>query len=79
MIKGWIRKMNRLARLLAISVLISACGGGGGSDSGGDSGFVPPPPEAPPEGATISISLTNIDGQEITEISPIQQGVFESV
>ena len=74
MIKGWIRKINRLASLLAISALITACGGGGGSDSGG--GFVPPPPEAPPEGATISISLTNIDGQKITEISPVQQGVF---
>ena len=74
MIKGWIRKMNRLASLLAISALITACGGGGGSDSGG--GFVPPPPEAPPEGATISVSLTNINGQKITEINPVQQGVF---
>ena len=77
MIKGWIRKMNRLASLLAIFALIGACGGGGGSDNGG--GFVPPPPpppEAPPEGATISVSLSNIDGQKITEINPLQQGVF---
>ncbi len=72
MIKGWIRKMNRLASLLAISALFSACGGGGGgSDSGG--GFVPPPA---PQGATISVSLSNIAGQQITEISPVQQGVF---
>ena len=72
MIKGWIRKMNRLASLLAISALITACGGGGGgSDSGG--GFVPPPA---PKGATISVTLTNIAGQQITEISPVQQGVF---
>ena len=72
MIKGWIRKMNRLASLLAISALFSACGGGGGgSDSGG--GFVPPPA---PKGASISITLADIQGNEITEISPIKQGVF---
>ncbi|MGB0624075.1 MAG: hypothetical protein ACPGLW_04450, partial [Luminiphilus sp.] len=64
--------MNRLASLLAFSALFSACGGGGGgSDSGG--GFVPPPA---PQGATISVSLSNIAGQQITEISPVQQGVF---
>ena len=35
MIKGWIRKMNRLASLLAISAFITACGGGGGGRRGG--------------------------------------------
>ena len=71
MIKGWIRKMNRLASFLAIFALITACGGGGGSDSGG--GFVPP---SEPEGASLDISLTDIQGNTITEITPVKQGVF---
>ena len=75
MIYGWISPLRRPIFPLLMTIALSACGGGGGgSDNVG--GFVPPPPEAPPEGATISVSLTNIDGQKITEINPVQQGVF---
>jgi len=73
MIKGCIRKMNRLVQLVAMTFIVNACGGGGGSDNG--AGFVPAPtPE--PEGATIDVTLTDTQGQPITEISPVQQGVF---
>lgn len=71
MIKGWIRKTNRLVTTAFIAMAVSACGGGGGSDDGG--GFVPP---AAPQGATLNVTLTNTEGSAITEISPVQQGVF---
>ena len=71
MIKGYIRKMNRFVHLVAMTFIVSACGGG--SDNG--AGFVPAPtPE--PQGATIDVTLTDTQGQLITEISPVQQGVF---
>jgi hypothetical protein len=73
MIYGWISPLQRPIFPLFLAIALSACGGGG-SESGG--GFVPPSPAAPPEGATISVSLTNIDRQKITEINPVQQGVF---
>ena len=73
MIKGWIRETSRLVHLMAITFIVSACGGGGGGDSG--AGFVPvPTPE--PQGATIDVTLTDTQGQSITEISPVKQGVF---
>ena len=73
MIKGYIRKMNRLVHFVAVAFIVSACGGGGGSDNG--AGFVPAPtPE--PQGATIDVTLTDTQGQSITEISPIKQGAF---
>jgi hypothetical protein len=72
MIYGWISPLQRPIFPLFLAIALSACGGGsGGSDSGG--GFVPPPA---PQGATISVSLSNIAGQQITEVSPVQQGVF---
>ena len=71
MIKGWIRKTNRLVVTGFIAMAVGACGGGGGSDDGG--GFVPP---AEPKGATLDISLTDIQGNTITEITPLRQGVF---
>ena len=71
MIKGCVRKMNRLAILVALTAFIGACGGGGGNDGGG--GFVPP---VAPKGATIDLTLTDIQGNTITEISPLTQGVF---
>ena len=72
MIKGYIRKMNRLVHLLAMSFVVSACGGGGGSDNG--AGFVPAPE---PEGAGINITLADENGTSITEISPLQAGLFK--
>ena len=72
MIKGWIRKMNRLATFVATAVLVTACGGGGGTEDNG-TGFVP---AAPPQGAKINITLTDLEGNEITEISPIKSGTF---
>jgi hypothetical protein len=72
MIYGWISPWQHPIFALFLAIAVSACGGGGGgSDIGG--GFVPPPA---PQGATISVSLSNITGQQITEISPVQQGVF---
>ena len=77
MIYGWISPLQRPIFSLFLAMALSACGGGGGdSDNGG--GFVPAPPEAPPEGATISVSLTNIDGQR-SEINPLQRAFFASV
>jgi hypothetical protein len=71
MIKGWLRMTNRLVMMLLLGANLISCGGGGGSDGG--SGFVP---AAGPKGADISISLTNTAGEEITEISALQSGVF---
>ena len=72
MIKGWIRKMNRLAILVAMTAFIGACGGGGGNDDNG-SGFVPPPE---PQGPDITVKLSNADGDAITEITPFDEGLF---
>jgi len=72
MIKGWIRKMNRLATFAATAALVTACGGGGGTEDNG-TGFVP---AAPPEGAKINITLTDLQGRETTEITPLSSGVF---
>ena len=62
MIKGWIRKTNRLVTTAFIAMAVGACGGGGGSDDGG--GFVPP---AAPEGANIDITLSDETSAIITE------------
>lgn len=72
MIKGWLRMTNRLVMALLLGMGVLACGGGGGGSDGG-SGFVP---AAEPKGADISITLTNTAGEEITEISPLESGVF---
>ena len=72
MIYGWISPLQRPILPLFLAIALSACGGGGGGSDGGG-GFVPP---SAPQGATISVSLSNIAGQQITEISPVQQGVF---
>ena len=53
-------------------LVLSACGGGGGSGDLND-GFVPAPA---PEGATIDVSLTDADGNAISEITPLQAGLF---
>jgi hypothetical protein len=90
MIKQWIKRTNTLTlapltlahlTLALLGMLIlTACGGGGGSDgvSNAGSGFVPPPVQAP-QGANISITLTDIDSQSITEINPLTQGVIRIV
>ena len=73
MIKGWIRKTDHLVITAFIALAVSACGGGGGSDDGG--GFVPAPtPE--PESASVRVSLTNLNGDPITEITPEVTGAF---
>ena len=72
MIKGSIRKISHLVTLLLIAVLASSCGGGG-DDGGNGSGFVPAPE---PEGADISVSITDRDGSAITEITPLREGLF---
>ena len=72
MIKGSIRKISHLVTLLFIAILASSCGGGG-DDGGNGSGFVPPPE---PEGADISVSITDRDGSAITEITPLREGLF---
>ena len=74
MIYGWISPLQHPIFALFLAIALSACGGGGsGSDNG--AGFVPvPTPE--PLGATIDVTLTDTQGQRITEISPLQQGVF---
>lgn len=72
MINGLIRKIHHLVTLLFIAVLASACGGGSGGDNNGG-GFVPAPE---PEGATISVSLTDRNGSAITEITPLKEGLF---
>ncbi|MCH1611174.1 MAG: hypothetical protein L7S53_07690, partial [Luminiphilus sp.] len=73
MIKGHIRKQNRFAHLVAMTFIVSACGGGGGSGGDNGAGFVPAPE---PKGAMIDVTLTDTQGQSVTEISPVQQGVF---
>ena len=72
MINGLIRKIHHLVTLLFIAVLASACGGGSDGDNNGG-GFVPAPE---PEGATISVSLTDRNGSAITEITPLKEGLF---
>ena len=85
MIKQWIKRTTPLIFTLLGLVIITACGGGGGgsdSASKAGSGFVPPPAPPPveaPQGANISITLTDIDFQPITEINPITQGVMRIV
>ena len=84
MIKQWIKRTPPLILTFLGMLLITACGGGGGSDSASNtgSGFVPPPDPPPveaPQGATIDITLTDIDFQPITEINPITQGVMRIV
>ena len=69
MIKGYIRKMNRLVQFVAMAFIVSACGGGGGGDNG--AGFVPA------QGAGINITLADENGTSITEISPLQAGLFK--
>ena len=82
MIKQWIKRTTPLIFTLLGLVIITACGGGGGgsdSASKAGSGFVPPPAPPPveaPQGANISITLTDIDFQPITEINPLTQGVM---
>ena len=51
---------------------LSACGGGGGSGDLND-GFVPGPA---PQGATIDVLLTDADGNALSEITPLQAGLF---
>ena len=51
---------------------LSACGGGGGSGDLND-GFVPAPA---PQGATIDVLLTDADGNALSEITPLQAGLF---
>jgi hypothetical protein len=63
--------MNRLVQFVAMTFIVSACGGGGGGDNG--AGFVPAPA---PEGANISLDLADIAGNEITEITPLRDGLF---
>ena len=79
MIKQWIKRTTPLIFTLLGLVIITACGGGGSdSPSKAGSGFVPPPAPPPveaPQGANISITLTDIDSQSMTEISPLTQGV----
>ncbi len=71
MIYGWIFSLQRLIFPLFLTIALSACGGGGGgSDTGG--GFVPPPA---PEGANISLSLADLSGNTITEITPLTEGL----
>ena len=84
MIKQWIKRTTPLILTILGMLLITACGGGGGSDSASTtgSGFLPPPDPPPveaPQGATIDITLTDIDFQPITEINPITQGVMRIV
>ena len=85
MIKQWIKRTTPLIFTLLGLVIITACGGGGGgsdSASKAGSGFVPPPAPPPveaPQGANISITLTDIDFQSITEINPLTQGVMRIV
>ena len=68
MIKQWIKRTTPLILTILGMLLITACGGGGGSDSASTtgSGFLPPPDPPPveaPQGATIDITLTDIDFQ----------------
>ena len=76
MIYGWISPLQHPIFPLLMAIALSACGGGGGNGGNDNSaGFVPvPTPE--PIGATIDVTLTDTQGQRITEISPLQQGVF---
>mgnify|MGYP000477298660 FL=1 len=80
MIKQWIKRTTPLILTVLGMFFITACGGGGGSDSASNSGsgFVPPPVQAP-QGANISITLTDIESQSITEIDPLTQGVMRIV
>jgi hypothetical protein len=78
MIKQWIKRNTLLILTIMAMPLFTACGGGGDSGSDSGSGFVPPPVQAP-QGATISITLTDINSQSITEISPLTQGVIRIV
>ena len=52
-------------------LVLSACGGGGSGDL--NDGFVPAPA---PQGATIDVLLTDADGNALSEITPIQAGLF---
>ena len=72
MIVKCISYMWRSICMSAAVAVLAACGGGGGSDSGG--GFVPAPE---PEGATIDVALTDASGSSITEITPLNTGLFQ--
>ncbi len=72
MIVKFISYMWRSICMSAAVAVLAACGGGGGSDSGG--GFVPAPE---PEGATIDVALTDASGSSITEITPLNTGLFQ--
>ena len=73
MIYGWISPWQHPIFALFLAIAVSACGGGGGGGSDNGAGFVPAPE---PQGATIDVTITDTQGQSITEISPVQQGVF---
>lgn len=84
MTKQWIKRATPLILTVLAMLLITACGGGGGGDSTNStgSGFLPPPAPPPveaPLGATVNITLTDIDSQSITEINPLTQGVIRIV
>ena len=78
MIYGWISSLQHPIFALLLAIALSACGGGGGGDSDNGAGFVPAPfvPAPEPQGAKIDVTITDTQGQSITEISPVQQGVF---
>ena len=78
MIKQWIKRTTLLILIILAMPLFTACGGGGDSGTSSGSGFVPPPVQTP-QGATISITLTDINSQSITEINPLTQGVMRIV
>ena len=78
MIKQWIKRTTLLILTILAMPLFTACGGGGDSGTSSGSGFVPPPVQTP-QGATISITLTDINSQSITEINPLTQGVMRIV
>ena len=83
MTKQWIKRATPLILTVLAMLLITACGGGGGdSTNSTGSGFLPPPAPPPvqaPLGATVNITLTDIDSQSITEINPLTQGVIRIV
>ena len=58
-------------RCIFFMLVVSACGGGGSGDI--NDGFAPAPA---PQGATIDVTLADADGDALSEITPLQAGLF---